>query len=90
MVQGISEVSVTLYWRINTLGFNSDGSVNVEMVRGFEEDGVFITIDSRGINVPNEIVSTILDVAPQEGLTRRTDIISAVYGYILSNNLVLK
>ena len=69
---------------IKSLLFVNDGSLNVTLLK--MEDGQVSGDETYRIEA--EDTSTILDVAPTEGLTVRQQIILSVYQYLINKGLV--
>lgn len=67
---------------------NLDGSADVTLKYGFIDNGVFTAFGEKAVKISPEGVSSVLDIPPQPGLTRRDDLSLAVYNYLVANNLV--
>lgn len=84
----VIQTQVELFWKINAVKFESDGSVTVEMVQGYSEGGAFRQTESRAFHIDMATASQVLDTAPTAGLTRRDDICLAVYNHLVSAGLI--
>jgi hypothetical protein len=76
---------VSLEYRFLPITLAPDGTTQVAIRKGYEDDGVFVTTDVINLTVSEEETSRILDVAPLPGMTRRQDLIIAIFAWCKQN-----
>lgn len=77
---------VTISYKLLPLTLYQDGTASVVVRRGLSYlNGTWEEIGEKTVIIDNPaVVSSILDVSPTPGLTRRDDLSFAVYNYLVS------
>lgn len=76
--------SVTIEYKSLPIQYNSDGTVNVTLRKGYMKDGEFVVIGLETYTATKEEANAIMDVPPTGGLTRRNDLSLAIYQFCVS------
>lgn len=71
------------------LTLQADGGASISVRFGYVgDDGVFIPATENSFSFSPEVVSSILDVPPTPGLSRRDDLSYAIYSYLVTHGLI--
>jgi hypothetical protein len=80
--------NVTLEYKILPIELKADGSCSVTIRKGYAEDFGFIVINCDTIEISAIDTAFILDAHPDANKTRRDDLATAVYTWLITNGHV--
>lgn len=78
----------TYYYSPLPLTFNADGGATLVMRKGEIVNNDFIPIDSMMFEISPSDLSSVLDTAPEAGMTRRDDLVKQIYQYVLATGKI--
>ena len=80
--------TVTIHHSIQSLELRHDGSMTVTLLAGYDNAGVFTATSSQRFEIDAGLVGSMLDNIPNQGMTRRQDIDTALYTYFIDAGLI--
>ena len=80
--------TVRIAYKLLPLVLNADVSAMITLRKGYiKQDGEWVEIDCKELQISPENTSLVLDTMPTPGLTRRDDLSYAIYTYLVENGL---
>lgn len=70
------------------LVMHADGRMNVTVRCGYVENQIFNPMSEETYVIAADTVSTLLDMQPQAGMSRRDDLAYALYSLLVTSNLL--
>lgn len=83
----IVKSNIAIIYKLVELTFNSDGSSDLVLWKGFMDGPSFVRMNILKFHVIADDVNVVLDTAPA-GITRRDDIAKAIYEYLTTKGYI--